>query len=250
MAICGLVATFAADSTVPTSDEILARVEAENSRRHAQLKEYSGSRQYMLRNLRFGKEAAVGVLMNYRQFEGERFTVLSRSGSDELNGIIDRVLSSEAAASVPPENTRHEITSGNYRAQFLGTEMGGGRNCYVVQLSPRTKKTYLISGKAWVDAESYAVVRIEGQFAASVSALVGAPRITEDFVEVHGFWLPGHVRSVTSSLLLGPTELDIAFSDYKVDGDSAVAPGIGLFGSGQINLSARTMNLLGAGPTK
>jgi hypothetical protein len=72
-----------------------------------------------------------------------------------------------------------------------------------------------------VDAESYAVVRIEGQFSASLSMLIGAPHISEEFVEVQGFWLPEHVRSVTSSFLLGPTELDIRFSNYQLDRDFA-----------------------------
>jgi hypothetical protein len=62
---------------------------------------------------------------------------------------------------------------------------------------------------------------LEGQFAASISMLVGAPHFSEEFVEVQGFWLPGHVRSVTSSFLLGPTELDIRFSNYQLDQDSA-----------------------------
>ena len=62
-----------------------------------------------------------------------------------------------------------------------------------------------------------AMVRLEGQFAASISLLVGAPRITEEFTEVNGFWLPGHVRSVTSSLLLGLTDLEIRFSNYQLE---------------------------------
>ena len=90
--------------------------------------------------------------------------------------------------------------------RLIGTEVAGGRSCYVLELTPRTKSQFLIFGKAWVDAGSYGVVRIEGQFAASISMLVGAPRISEEFMEVHGFWLPGHVRSITSSFLLGPTE--------------------------------------------
>ena len=122
-----------------------------------------------------------------------------------MNGIIDKLLSSEAGASLPPENARHEISSANYRVRLLGTEAVEGRTCYVLALSPRIKVSFLIVGKAWVDSESYAVVRTEGQFAASMSVLIGAPRITEDYVDVHGFWLPGHVRSVTSSFLLGPT---------------------------------------------
>lgn len=219
--IAGLIPALTVGFVAPSSDEILARLESENNRRHFLLKEYSGSRQYTLENERFGKQAAVAVLMSYRQVEGERYTVLTRSGSGRLSGIIDKVLASEAGASLPPENARHEITSANYRVRLLGIELAAGRSCYVLELAPRSKNRLLIVGKAWVDAGSYAVVRIEGQFAASLSILVGAPRISEEFVEVHGFWLPGHVRSVTSSFLLGPTELDILFSNYQFDRDSA-----------------------------
>ena len=219
--IAGLIPRFTAGPVAPSSDEILARIESENHRRQVLLSEYSGSRQYTLQNGRFGKQAAVNVLMSYRQVEGERYTVLTRSGSERLGGIIDRVLASEAGASLPPENARHQITSANYRVRLLGIEVAAGRSCYVLELTPRIKSRLLIVGKAWVDADSYAVVRIEGQFASSLSILVGAPRISEEFVEVDGFWLPGHVRSVASSFLLGPTELDILFSNYQLDRDSA-----------------------------
>jgi hypothetical protein len=217
----GLISSVAADSVAPTSEQILARIERENNRRFAMLKEYSGSRQYTMQNQRFGKQAAVDVLMNYRQSEGAGFTVLSRSGSDKLTGIIDKVLASEAKASLPPENLRHEITSANYRVRLLGSEVAVGRSCLVLELAPRMKNPFLIVGKAWVDADSYAVVRLEGQFAASLSILVGAPKIREEFMEVDGFWMVAHVRSITSSLLLGPTELDIAFSNYQLNQVSA-----------------------------
>ena len=200
-----------------SADEVLARLESENQRRHDLLKEYSGSRQYTLQNHRFGKQAAVGVVMRYRALQGKHYTVITRSGSEKLNGVIDKVLASEASQSLPGENARHQITAANYRVRLAGTESAAGRKCYVLELSPRMKNRFLIEGKAWVDAASFAVVRIEGQFAASISLLVGAPRISEDFVEVQGFWLPGHVWSVTSSFLLGPTELDILFTNYQLD---------------------------------
>jgi len=214
-----LLSTVAAEA--PSGSEILARIESENSRRHSQLKEYSGNRQYTMQNTRFGMEAAVAVLMNYRQSDGQRYTVVSRSGSDKLNGIIDQVIASERVESQPPESTRRDITAANYRARLLAIEVAAKRSCYVVELTPRIKNRFLIVGKVWVDTESFAVVRIEGQFAASVSILLGAPRLTEDFIEVQGYWLPAHVKSVTSSLLLGPTELEILFSNYQLDQDSA-----------------------------
>jgi negative regulator of sigma E activity len=212
-----LVPAFSAGPAEPSGNEILARIECENNRRAALLKEYSGSRQYTLQNLRFGRQAAVGVRVSYRPVEGERYTVTTRSGSEKLNAIIDKVLASEADVSLPLEQARYQITSANYRVRLLGAEDAAGRHCYILSLAPKTKNRYLIAGKVWVDATSYAVVRIEGQFAASFSILLGAPRISEEFVEVHGFWLPGHVRSVTSSFLLGPTELEILYSNYQFD---------------------------------
>ena len=68
--IAGLIRTVIANPVVPSGDEILARIETESNRRHVLLTDYSGSRQYTLQNLRFGKQAAVAVLMNYHQFEG------------------------------------------------------------------------------------------------------------------------------------------------------------------------------------
>jgi outer membrane lipoprotein-sorting protein len=217
-----LIGTLAAGFATPSLAEILSGIESENNRRQVLLKEYSGSRQYTLSNIRFGKQAAVAVRMNYREVEGERYTVLMRSGSGRLNDIIDRVLVSEAVASLPAEQARHQITAANYRVRLLGTESAAGRNCYLLELEPRVKNRFLIVGKAWVDAGSYAVVRVEGQFSASLSVLVGAPHIREEFIEVHGFWLPSHVRSISSSLLLGPSELDILFSGYEFVQDSAL----------------------------
>jgi len=224
LATClALIHGLTAEPASTSADEILTRMESANGRRRDLLKRYTGSRQYTLQNARFGKEAAVGIEMKYREPDGERYTVVTQSGSDKLIGIINTVLASEARASVPPENARHQVSAANYRVRLLGTEIVEGRTCHVLALTPRTKSRFLIVGKAWVDAESFGTVRIDGQFAASISLLVGAPRFREDFVEVNGFWLPGHVRSVTSSILLGPTELDIVFSNYQLDTDSASA---------------------------
>lgn len=214
-----LIPLLGAGSLAPSGDEILARIESENTRRHLVLKRYSGWREYTLENSRFGKQAAVTVLMNYNAVQGDHYTVLTRSGSDKLNGIIDRVIASEVGISLAPEMAHHEITAVNYRVHLLGTEVAAGRSCYVLALAPRSKNRFLIVGKMWVDTGTYAVVRIEGQFAASVSLLVGAPHIIEDFIEVGGFWMPSHVRSVASTFLLGPTELDILFSNYQFDRD-------------------------------
>src|SRR3954462_6191903 len=84
-----------ADTGASSADAILSRVEAENNRRHLALRAYSGARQYTIQNMRFGKQAAVDLRMKYRYVEGEHYTVVSRSGSEKLTGIIDKILASE-----------------------------------------------------------------------------------------------------------------------------------------------------------
>jgi len=213
---------LAARQVMPSAEEILARIESETSQRHFVLKDYTASRLYTLQNHRFGKQAAVGVLLNYNRVEGSRYTVLTRTGSDSLNNVIDKVLASEVQASLPAQNARHQISAENYRVRLLGTEAVSERNCYVLELTPRIKSPFLLYGKAWIDGETYGVVRLEGHFAASTSIWIGAPDIKEDFVLLHGFWLPDHVRSVTNSVLLGQSEIEIAVSNYQFPADTQI----------------------------
>jgi len=222
--IPGLLHMSAADSATPSASEILTQMERAHNRRDLLLKQYTSTRQYTMHNLRFGKQADVTVSVTHREVEGELYTVLKRSGSDKLAGIIDKLLAFETGASLPPEYARYQMNSANYRARLLGTEVAAGRSCYVLELAPKIKSRYLITGKAWIDSGSYGVVRIEGRVAGSISILVGAPHIIEEYIEVQGFWLPGHVRSVASTFLLGLTELDIHYSDYQLD-EASASPG-------------------------
>ena len=140
-----LLPGLTADPAGPSGEEILARMEKEAGRRHDLLKQYSGSRQYTLQNARFGKQAAVGVDMQYGETGGEHYTVLTQSGSEKLIGIINTVLTSEARASTAPENAQHQISAANYRVRLLGTDFLSRRRCYVLGLTPRRKSTYLIA---------------------------------------------------------------------------------------------------------
>jgi MucB/RseB N-terminal domain len=213
LAAQGLIAA-ALGGNPASSDEILARVVDRATARL--LVPYSGLRVYKLRNKRFDKQARVSVRMTYRPSEGKRFTVLERSGSERLTAILDRILASEAEESRPSKITEHEIGPENYRTYLRGTERVNGRPCYVIGLKPRHKSKYLIEGTLWVDSGSFGVVRLDGSTAASVSIWVGSPRITEEFTEIAGLWLPSYVRSVSSGIWLGTSELEIHYTSYQV----------------------------------
>ncbi len=204
----------AASGATPSGEEILARVADNSTKRHAV--GYSGLRRYSLRNLRFLKEATVSVGVTYRPGEGKHFTILERSGSVKLTAIVERLLASEAEASRPTRLTDHQISPANYATRLRGMETTAGRLCYVIDLTPKYKSKYLIKGTVWVDHSSYGIVRLDGFTAASLSMWVGSPQVTEEFSEIAGLWLPTYTRSVSSGFLLGTSELEIRYTDYRI----------------------------------
>jgi hypothetical protein len=216
----------------PTSNEILARVL--NNSIKSQAVRYSGLREYRLRNFRFDKEATVSVQTTYLPDVGTKYTVLERRGSAKLVEIVEKLLASEADASKPAKLTEYEFSPAHYEACLRGTETIAGRTCYVIDLVPKHRSKYLIKGTAWVDRSSYALVRLDGVTAASVSMWVGAPHIQLEFSEIDGIWLLTHTGAVSSGLFLGTSELEIRYTDYLVrDLDHPVASE----GAGLVQLS-------------
>ena len=209
--VCPLPTTHGID---PSSNDILARVADGVVKQRAAA--YSVVREYRLRNFRFDKEATVTVQVSYRPDVGTQYTVLDRSGSTRLTEIIEKLLDSEADTSRPAKLSQYELSPINYQACLRGTEIVSGRACYVIDLVPKHKSKYLIRGTAWVDRNNFAVARLEGVTAASVSMWIGAPHIQVEFGEIHGIWLPTHTGAVSSGLFLGTSELEIEYMDYLI----------------------------------
>jgi hypothetical protein len=209
-----LLAAFASAGNAPSSQDILIRVKATTARRHAV--EYAGERRYAVHNARFRKEARVVVKVKFQPDIGKTFTIVDRSGSEKMVGVVEKLLASEAESSRPERRGRYEIGPSNYDAQVRGLETIDGRPCYVLNLTPKTRSKYLISGTVWVDEDTYGIVRLDGTTSSNVSYWVGSPHIVENFAPVDGIWLPRKTRSVSSSMLLGESELEIHYSDYSV----------------------------------
>ncbi len=199
-----------------TGDEILARAAASTARRRAALREYAGTRHYTVTNHRFNKEATGTVRMSYIEGEGAHLKVLASAGSQQLTHVIERVIGSEEELSRSREKSSTDISPANYTARLIGMENYAGHACYVLALTPRTKSRRLIEGKAWIEAATFSLARVEGQFSASVSAFLGRPHFTQEFAEIGGYWLPTHARATSSTFLLGVSELDVVYLEYEV----------------------------------
>jgi hypothetical protein len=200
-----------ASGSIPASHEILAQVAQTAAKRH--MISYSGKRHYDLHNLRFDKSAHVVVRMTYRPGEGKQFTILERSGSDKLIAVIEKLMSVEAEES---RQSSYGIDARNYETKLRGSETADGRDCYVLDLTPKRKSKFLIGGAAWVDKTTAGIVRLDGITSASVSMWVGSPHVVEEFGQISGIWLPMRTHSSSNSLFLGQSELEIRYSDYEI----------------------------------
>lgn len=200
-----------------SGDDILAKAAETTAHRRAALREYRGARHYTVTNHRFGKEASALVHVSYSEGQGAHLQRVATAGSEQMTRIIDRILGSEEELSRSPEKAgAADVSPANYSARLLGTESVEGAECYVLALTPRTRSKQLIEGKAWIETAGYALVRIEGRFAASVSALLGRPHFVQEFAEVAGYWLPTHARATSSTFLLGVSEVDVVYLEYQV----------------------------------
>jgi hypothetical protein len=191
-------------ATLPSVDQIVARLEEADGVRNTALLSYTATRSYLLVNERFKKRAQMIVRVHYTQSGGKSFEVLSQEGSSLLRDrVIKRVIKAEEEGSQNESRQMSRISPANYRLRVSGVEELRGRECYVLDLVPVSKSPYLVRGRAWIDRSEYAVVRVEGLLAKKPSVWVGSPKITQDYAKQGAFWLPSTSSSITDAPIFG-----------------------------------------------
>jgi hypothetical protein len=152
----------------------------------------------------------------YRKGEGKTFQVLGITGSPDVSKrVFDKLLDMEAETSRNEKIDPSRITPDNYTFSLAGTDTLQGRPAFILELTPRKKNKYLLEGKIWVDAQDFAIVRIDGRPASSLGFWVGRPHIVQTFQKVGGYWLSASNQSVSDTRLLGTTELKIDYTGYE-----------------------------------
>jgi hypothetical protein len=87
---------------------------------------------------------------------------------------------------------------------------------YVLTLSPRKKNKFLYQGKIWVDANDFAVVRIEAEPCENPSLWIKKTKIEHNYMKVNGFWLPSSDHTQSEMRMGGSADLFIEYRDYQV----------------------------------
>jgi hypothetical protein len=72
----------------------------------------------------------------------------------------------------------------------------------------------LFRGRIWVDAEDYALARVEGEPAKNPSFWIHSVHFTQEYRKNGEYWFPWSTTSVNEARIFGKTEVDIHYFDY------------------------------------
>ncbi len=205
-------------AALPSADEVVAKMVQYDDERRAALQGYTGIRRYRLENSKHHKEAEMLVRVTYHKDGSKEFAVASYSGwGVARQHVFAKLLEAETEASRPgsPEDSR--MTSENYSFAMLRVDQVDGRKTYVIEVTPKKHKKYLMRGTIWVDTEDFAIVRMDGEPAKNPSFWIRSVHFAHKYQKHGPFWLAASDNSVTDVRIFGRTELRIDYFDYVVN---------------------------------
>jgi hypothetical protein len=113
--------------------------------------------------------------------------------------------------------TASRIVPDNYEFRLIGMEDSDGRSSYVLEINPKKPTKFAIRGRIWVDAQDFAIARVEGQPAKNPSFWIRSVKVEQRYGRTGQFWLPTLNHSVAQARIFGSTEVVIEYSDYKTN---------------------------------
>jgi hypothetical protein len=202
-----------------TAEEIVREMVARNLQRARALSAYQGTRFYHLeyRGFLSSKSADMVVDVKYRTPDKKEFSIRSESGSRLiLDRVFKRMLQTEEDAVTEENQNRIALNQQNYRFTLTGVETTVAGPSYVLLVEPRTDNKLLYRGQIWVNAEDFAVERMEVSPAKSPSFWTKETRIEQVYAKVGNFWLPATNRSDSDIRLGGHANFTIEYRDYQI----------------------------------
>jgi hypothetical protein len=214
-----LLAMMQGDSSPSlTAPEILEHMVRADNNRLAALAGYSGVRHYRFENKKTGKTAEMTVRMSCGNDGVKTFETAAESGSGFVRShIIRKMIDAESESSQKGERKESRIIPENYEFRLMGMEDIDSRPSYVLEIDPKKPTKFSIRGRIWVDAEDFAIARIEGQPAKNPSFWIRSVKVEQRYGRTGQFWLPALNHSVAQAKVFGSTEVVIEYSDYKTN---------------------------------
>ena len=194
MVFCVALPLYSFQPRTLSLDEIVGRMQQAEADSRDHSIPYTATREYQL-GAAGSPQPSSQVLaeINYYPPTAKDYSIIKSQGGDRGASIVRKVLDHEVQVTAHSELTA--ITSRNYDFALRGRDTLDGRECYLLQLTPKRQAVELIRGQAWVDASDFLVRRIEGTTAKSPSMWIKNLIITVNYGEVNGVWLQTSSRA-------------------------------------------------------
>lgn len=202
-----------ANNTLPSTDDVVAKMVQQDEQRQADFAGYTATRHYLATNK--NRRAEMVARVDCSSDGVEQFQILSENGSGTIRQyVFHKLLKEEADASRQGNRDRTRITPQNYTFQIVRQEVLDTGPAYVLSLHPKSENKFLMKGIIWVDAHDYSIVRIDGQPARSPSFWLRSVHFVRTYRKVAQMWLTSSIHSTEDLRLFGPADLWIETSDY------------------------------------
>jgi hypothetical protein len=185
-----------------TLDQILARMQQSEAESREQSVAYTVTREYQLSAAGARQpNSDVVAQVNFVPPSAKDYSIVKSEGSDRGTSIVRKVLDHEAQ--MAGHSDQHEISGRNYDFALLGRETVDGRDCYVLQLTPKRQAVDLINGRAWVDANDFVIRQIKGATAKNPSMWIKGLTLTLNYGQVNGVWVQTTTQAVADVRFAG-----------------------------------------------
>ncbi len=202
-----------------TGDELFAKLLEHNRIRDVRLRQYTAIRTYEVTSGKGKIYAQEVVRVDYQAPDRKSFHTESEEGSGLVrNMVLKRLIESESDTSSGRAHHDSAIKPANYEFNLLGEQDVGPYHCLVVEATPKRKDKYLFEGRVWIDAQDYAIVRIAGQPAKSLSFWITRADFVRQYQKIGDFWLPAKDETLVHVRLYGKKILTIDHRDYAING--------------------------------
>jgi len=216
----------AANGSSLTAEQVVRNLVQMNLQRAQSLHGFQGIRFYHAEYHGLGGTRSAEMLVNVKYLAPgtKEFTIESATGSKLIiERVFKKLLEAEREALDTEMQRRSALTEENYRFTLVGYENGETGARFVLAVEPRKNDKFLYRGRVWVDAEDFAVVRLEAEPAKNPSFWTKKAEIVQEYKKVNDFWLPAVNRSVSAIRLGGHAELTIEYKNYEITGISQAA---------------------------
>jgi len=206
-------------SQIMTSDELFSKLLEHNRLRDLRLEQYSAVRTYEAKNDSGKIYAQETVVVSYQAPETKSFQTTSGEGSSLVRNLVfKRLMESEAEAAGGRQHRDSSLKPANYNFHLIGEQQIGPYHCIVAEALPKREDKYLFEGKIWIDAQDFAVVRIEGHPAKKLSFWINRADFVRQFQKIGDFWVPCKDETFVEIRLYGKKLLTIDHRDYTING--------------------------------